>query len=90
MSVGTIQRALRHLEVCGYIRRQAVEPSDFNRTGRVIHLLWKTEGATSGDRPPGHRHTTPRSRVTDRKDVIVEGENFENRHKSRPTITTGL
>jgi hypothetical protein len=93
-SVGTIQRALRHLEALGYIRRQAVEPSDFNRTGRVIHLLWKTEGSTTGDRPPNHRRATSRSRVTDKGNVVVEGENSKPvtnpAPRSRPALLEAL
>src|SRR5512135_1376003 len=55
ISAGTVQRSLRRLESLGYLRREAVEPSDRNRTGRVLHLLWKTEGAVPGERHPDHR-----------------------------------
>jgi hypothetical protein len=80
ISAGTVQRSLRRLEACGYIRREAVEPSDENRTGRVIRLLWRTpaprasRGPTGHERPSGHRRATPRSPARDKEDVVVEAE----------------
>ena len=50
-SVQTIQRALRRLQALGLIVREKVEPSDLNRTGRVIRLVWRAD----------HRRVTPRS-----------------------------
>ena len=99
ISPGTVQRSLRRLEALGYIRREAVAPTDANRTGRVLHLLWKTGGATVGERPAGHRRVAPRSPARDKENVVVEEKNSrietDSTLRSRPdqftqapTITT--
>ena len=75
ISAGTVQRSLRRLEQCGYLRRQAVAPTDANRTGRVLHLLWKTEGAVPRDRMSDRRRVAPRSPAHNKENVVVEGEN---------------
>ena len=53
-SVQTVQRSLKRLQALGLIRREKVEPSDLNRTGRVIHLIWRA----------AHPRATPRSLVS--------------------------
>ena len=54
ISPGTVQRSLRRLEALGYLRREAVAPSDQNRTGRVIHLLWRCSSpGTASNRVTG-------------------------------------
>ena len=77
INAATVQRSLRNLGRHGYIEREAVEPSDRNRTGRIIHLLWRG-GADTRTRPPAHRHQTPRAPVRDKEDVIVESKNLNN------------
>src|SRR5919112_3447813 len=52
-AVATVQRSLRRLQALGLIRRDKVEPSDANRTGRLIRLVWRVD----------HPCDTPRSRV---------------------------
>jgi hypothetical protein len=80
ISAGTVQRSLRRLEQCGYLRRQAVAPTDANRTGRVLHLLWRcsstastmrgqTEGAVPRDRMSDRRRVAPRSPARDKENV---------------------
>lgn len=64
ISPGTVQRSLRHLEQVGYLKRESVPPTDRNRTGRIIHLLWRS---VTGDGTPERRCSTPRSPVTDKE-----------------------
>ena len=66
ISPGTVQRSLRRLESLGYIRRRAVPPSDANRTGRVICLLWRTGGGdcVGGNPTLDQRRATPRAQVS--------------------------
>src|SRR5919112_251577 len=76
-SVSTVQRSLRRLQALGLVQREKVEPSDRNRTGRIIRLIWR------GDRGVGHGcpalHSSaaeaPRSSVTD------EGRREEKRER---------
>src|SRR3954453_7870695 len=42
-AVATVQRSLRRLQALGFVRRDKVEPSDRNRTGRVIRLAWRVD-----------------------------------------------
>lgn len=46
--VVSVQRSFRRIEKIGLIARTRIEPSDGNRTGRIITLLWRKETA-----PPG-------------------------------------
>ena len=77
ISAGTVQRSLRRLESLGYLCRESVEPSDRNRTGRVLHLLWKTGGTVPRDRMSDRRRVAPRSPARQRKRCRRRGE-FEN------------
>ena len=60
-SVQTVQRSLRRLQALGLIAREKVEPSDLNRTGRVIRLAWRADHPRAAPRspvsdpPPAHR-----------------------------------
>src|ERR687898_2580111 len=42
-SVSTVQRSLRRLQALGLVLRDKVEPSDRNRTGRIIRLIWRVD-----------------------------------------------
>ena len=74
-SPGTIQRSLRRLEAIGYIAREAVQPSDENRTGRLIHLLWCEpdwprpipDPPNASARPPKRQRDPPNASARQRK-----------------------
>jgi hypothetical protein len=72
-AVATVQRSLRRLQALGLIRRERVEPSDRNRTGRVIRLVWRVD----------HPCDTPRSPVSNapRSSVIDEGRSGRERER---------
>lgn len=69
-SQATVQRGLKHLQELGLIQRQR---SDANRTGRVIHLAWRTRGDEHA--PDAAVSDPPAAAVRDEGDlVIVRGE----------------
>jgi hypothetical protein len=72
-AVATVQRSLRRLQALGLVQREKVEPSDSNRTGRVIRLAWRVD----------HPCDTPRSPTinTPRSPVIDEGRNEGERER---------
>lgn len=71
-STATVQRALRRLEGLGLIARERVEPSDRNRTGRVIRLLWRVDHPCAT--PRSSASAPPRSPVSDEGEKGREGE----------------
>lgn len=72
-AVATVQRSLRRLQALGLIRRDQVEPSDRNRTGRLIRLLWRVD-------PPCETPRSPMS-IPPRSSVIDEGRSERERER---------
>jgi hypothetical protein len=77
-SVSTVQRALRKLQALGLVQRDKVEPSDRNRTGRIIRLIWRLDRGVGHGCPalPSAAADAPRSAVTD--------EGRSERERERP------
>ncbi len=73
-SVQTVQRSLRRLQGLGLIDRERVEPSDANRTGRIIRLRWRV---------------TPRSPVSAPPRSSVSDEARSKREKERQPSDSG-
>src|SRR4051794_37770947 len=78
-AVATIQRSLRRLQALGFVLREKVEPSDRNRTGRVIRLMWRVDHPC--DTLPSSASKASRSPVID------EGRN--ERERQRPESGPG-
>ncbi len=73
-AVATVQRSLRRLQALGLLQREKVEPTDNNRTGRVIRLVWRVD----------HPCDTPRSPVSKTPCSSVIDEGRIEREKERP------
>jgi DNA-binding MarR family transcriptional regulator len=88
ISPGTVQRSLRRLASLGLIRRDQVPPSDQNRTGRVLRLLWRTSARTPDHRrvAPGRRRQTPRSPARDEEFNEMKNQRNVTVNPSMPAI----